>query len=87
MTPTPGGFDRPPSRAETALLWVQTLCYTIVAVAMILLVALFWSDLKQQQRSHDRQDLELKELLRENRTLLHDHEQQRLAHDRLLRQP
>lgn len=84
---TPSGCDRPPNRAETALLWAQTLCYTIVAIAMILLVALFWSDLKRQERYHDRQDKQLEESLKESRSLLKDHEQQRLAHDRLLRQP
>jgi cytochrome c-type biogenesis protein CcmH/NrfF len=81
---TPSGFERPPRRAETALLWAQTVCYTVVAISMILLVALFWSDLKQQQRYHDRQDRQLEKTLQESNALLYQHEQQRQAHERLL---
>ena len=87
MTPTPSGFDRLPQRSQTVLNVVQTIFYTLAIVAILVLAALFYSHMRQQERYHDRQDIELKELLRENRTMLKDHEQQRMAHDRLLRQP
>jgi uncharacterized membrane protein len=44
---------------------VQTIFYTLAIVAILVLAALFYSHMRQQERSHDRQDLELKELLRE----------------------
>lgn len=87
MTPTPSGFDRPPRRAETVLVLVQTVFYIVGILAMFGLAALFYGHMVNQERYHDRQDKQLDESLKESRILLKDHEQQRLAHDRLLRQP
>ena len=63
-----------PQRSQTVLNVVQTIFFTLAIVAILVLAALFYSHMRQQERSHDRQDLELKELLRENRTMLKDHE-------------
>ena len=83
---TPGGFDHPPRRAETVLLVVQTLFYSLATVALLALAGLFYGYLVDQKRYHDRQDEYLKESLKESRIILKDHEIQREAHQAMLRQ-
>jgi hypothetical protein len=51
---------------------VQTIFYTLAIVAILVLSALLYRHMRQQERYHDRQDLELKTLLRENCTILKD---------------